>query len=152
MKRVKYASRFARALGREEIDDLVARAAAKNAGLDITGILMGAGRLFFQVIEGPASNVDRLYRQILADDRHEDVVLLGVEHGVAERHFPDWSMRRVDLDDAAERRLEAARELLTELVALHRDADRVQRRLEREILAELARGVHRGARHGAPED
>ncbi len=141
MKRIKYVSRFSREMERREIDELVARAAAKNEKLGVTGILMGSGRLFFQVIEGPSKNVDRLYESIAGDDRHRDVLLLDVEHDVAERHFPDWSMRRVGLDPGAEERLRPARELLDALVAKQREAVEIRLDLEREILTELARGV-----------
>jgi hypothetical protein len=36
-----------------ELEELEMRAAKKNKGLDITGVLITSGGLFYQVLEGP---------------------------------------------------------------------------------------------------
>lgn len=138
MKRVKYVSRFAGELGRAEIDDLVARAAAKNARLDVTGILMTSGQMFFQVLEGPGAHVDQIYQGIVADERHRDVLLLESETDITERFFPGWSMRKVDLDDASLERLAPAREMLVRIIEKRREVARLTHELERAIWRELA--------------
>ena len=138
MKRIKYVSQFARDLTRDEIDTLVERAAAKNATLDLTGILMTSGRLFFQVLEGPTAHVDQVYQSIVEDDRHRDVLLLETEHGVSERFFPDWRMRMIEIDPHSDERLEPARAMLENILTRRREVDRLTGNLERIIWRELA--------------
>jgi Mg2+ and Co2+ transporter CorA len=138
MKRVRYISRFSEDLSREDIEELVRRAAQKNASLDITGILMSSGQVFFQVLEGPVAHVDQIYQSILADDRHRDVLLLDSEEGVTKRFFPDWAMRRFDLDDTAVERLGPVRKKLVAIVETRRDLAKLTRDLERAVWRELA--------------
>lgn len=138
MKRIKYVSQWRHELEPAEIDALVEQASRKNRELGITGILMTSGRLFYQVIEGPGAEIDALYEAIAADPRHRDVLLLGVEDGIAERLFPNWSMRKVDLDSDSERRLQPARALLGEIHELHLQLEEKTHRLERAIWKELA--------------
>jgi hypothetical protein len=137
MKRIKYASRFAADLGQPEIEGIVSRAAATNARLGITGILMSSGRLFYQVIEGPDREIDELFASISGDPRHCDILLLA-EETVAARAFPDWGMRRIDLGADAEERLRTARELLVDILEKRREVERLTRTLERAIWYELA--------------
>jgi hypothetical protein len=138
MKRLKYVSRYARDLTDTQLEALTRQAAEKNAGLDVTGILISSGRLFIQVLEGPAAAVDGIFARIREDSRHRDVLVLDVEEDCAERLFPDWSMRRFSLDVAAAERMEPLREIL-ETVMEHRE--RIQSLtavLERSLWAELA--------------
>ena len=132
MKRIKYVSRYSKPLTSEEIASLAEKAAAKNAKLDVSGVLMTAGGLFFQVIEGPEEHVERLYREICKDKRHMHVLLLAVEEGVRSRLFPDWSMKRVDLDESSGR-LEPVKAILTAVVR--------QRMLTEELTGVLERAV-----------
>lgn len=141
MKRVKYVSQFAGHLSREDIDELVRRASEKNARLDITGILMSSGRVFFQVLEGPAAHVDMVYQSIVGDERHRDVLLLDAEDGVVERYFPDWSMRKFDLDDDSVARLEPVRKLLEQIVERRKELDLLTHNLEKAVWYELATGA-----------
>jgi hypothetical protein len=137
MKRIKYASLFAAELTHADIEEIVTRAAARNATLGITGILMTSGRLFYQVIEGPDPEIDELFAAIRRDPRHRDILLLA-EEATAERAFPDWGMRRVDLGADAEARLRSARELLVEVLSRRHETERLTRTLERAIWYELA--------------
>ncbi len=141
MKRVKYVSQFASRLSRRDIDELVGRASEKNSKLDITGILMSSGRVFFQVLEGPKAHVDQVFQSIVDDDRHRDVLLLDAEDGVSERYFPDWSMRKFDLDDDAIARLEPVRELLVTIVERRKEIERLTHNLEKAVWYELATGA-----------
>lgn len=116
LKRIKYVSEFSRELGRDEIDSLVNQAAENNKELDITGILVASGKMFFQIIEGPAKNIDMVYARILKDDRHHKVLLLNSEWGVKNRIFPDWSLKKVDLESGARSRMELLRVILDSIV------------------------------------
>ena len=62
--------------------------------------MQGRG-LYLQVLEGERMAVNRLYARIVADQRHQDVVLLQLEE-ITQRRFAGWSMAHVDLqaDDA----------------------------------------------------
>lgn len=112
MKRLRYISSFAQPMDHEAIDDLVQEARANNERDEITGILVAAGDLFFQIIEGPDDKVDALFARISVDSRHYQVLLLSSEQGEFGRLCPDWAMQKVDLTSAAIERAEPARALL----------------------------------------
>ena len=105
MKRIKYVSRFATPFRESELQELGERAAKKNKDLEITGVLITSGGLFYQVLEGPVEAVDEIFGNIRGDKRHTDLLVLGVEEDVTQRLFPDWSMKTVNLDAAAHVRL-----------------------------------------------
>ena len=138
MKRIKYVSQFAKDLSREDIDHLIAQSADKNTRLDITGFLMTSGRVFLQLIEGPDAHIDDLFQTISKDDRHRDVLLLSYEVDVPQRLFPDWSMRKFDLDDDASERLTPVRQMLVTINDKRREIAKLTLDLERIIWQELA--------------
>ena len=88
-----------------ELMALLKKSRAYNQQAHITGLLLHSpeGR-FFQILEGEAAEVRKLYYQrILADTRHYQCRVLG-EGNCAERSFADWSMglrvaQASDLDD-----------------------------------------------------
>ncbi|HPM78278.1 MAG TPA: BLUF domain-containing protein [bacterium] len=133
MKRIKYVSRFAEPMVGKEIAALASRAEKKNEKLGVTGILMTSGGMFFQVIEGPAEHIDDLYRSILSDPRHVDVLLLGVEDNITERLFPDWGMKKIDLDEKSEIRLEPLKAILRSIIAQEKVLQDLANTLERAI-------------------
>jgi hypothetical protein len=97
MKRLRYVSSFAHPMDRQAIDELARQARESNERQGITGILVAAGDLFFQIIEGPDARISR-------DPRHQQVLLLSSEQGDFDRLCPDWAMRKVDLSlESAER-------------------------------------------------
>lgn len=137
LKRIKYVSRFAKPLQSDEIARLADQSAARNQQLGVTGVLMSAGGLFFQIIEGPKEHVDTLYESIVRDGRHTDVLLLGSEENVNDRLFPDWSMKKIDLDERADARLDPLKSILEALVAQHQVMGRLTQCLERAIWTEM---------------
>ena len=74
-----------------------------------------------------------MWAKIQHDPRHKDVLLLGVEEGVSRRLFPQWSMRKVDLKEGTEYRLEPLRTLLATII---QDRERIA-----QLTDVLARGV-----------
>lgn len=139
MKRIKYISRFSREMTAGEIHRIVAVAAQNNAEKGITGILMASGRLFFQIIEGPEEEINRLWQSILHDPRHKDIILLNSETGSFNRLYPDWSMRGMVLDAESELRtgpLEAIVEMIAEW---EKRKKHLISTLEFSVLAELSR-------------
>jgi hypothetical protein len=139
MKRIKYISRFAEELTKEDIDTLVDQAEQNNAEHEITGILVTAGHLFFQVIEGPSEAVDRLFHNITKDSRHTDVLILAAEDNVPQRIFPHWSMKKMPLDNQSQTRLEPLRVLLETAMVLRKNADSLIKTIERAIWSEAMR-------------
>eukprot|EP01062_Namystynia_karyoxenos_P066291 TRINITY_DN60251_c0_g1_i1.p1 TRINITY_DN60251_c0_g1~~TRINITY_DN60251_c0_g1_i1.p1 ORF type:complete len:604 (+),score=218.56 TRINITY_DN60251_c0_g1_i1:90-1814(+) len=86
------------------------RSADANRQRGVTGVLLfslTAGQ-FFQVLEGDADVVDKLYATIAADKRHRDVTLLRRQL-VDARRFPQWPMYTLNLadHDKAEQPLQA---------------------------------------------
>jgi len=71
------------------LHDIYSSAKKKNETYGITGVLAYFDGHYLQVIEGPNSNVDNLYRNIVNDKRHCNVRLLA-EGKSTSRHFHDW--------------------------------------------------------------
>ncbi len=98
MIRVLYFSTARANVATQDVDDIVAHAAEKNAALGITGALAFNGRNFCQLLEGEAEKVKSLISLIEKDDRHSGFKILD-EKEVDQAYFPEWSMQRVrDLD------------------------------------------------------
>ncbi|PLX79446.1 MAG: hypothetical protein C0616_11180 [Desulfuromonas sp.] len=112
LKRINYISSFVQEMSDEEIVDLARQAARNNAENDITGVLMAKGGLFFQIIEGPEENIDRLFSNILKDPRHEKIITLGIQVGDIKRLFPRWHMKEIILDRATSERLQPVRAIM----------------------------------------
>ena len=112
IKRINYISSFVQEMSDEEIEALARQAAKNNAEKDITGVLMAKGGVFFQIIEGPEENIDRLFANILKDPRHEKIVTLGIQVGDLKRLFPNWHMKEINLDTATSERLQPVRAII----------------------------------------
>ncbi|MCM3564014.1 MAG: BLUF domain-containing protein [Hydrogenophaga sp.] len=67
-----------------------------NVSNGITGVLCYGGGIFLQAIEGGRAAVNKLYNHIVADKRHQDVVLLHYQE-ISERRFGGWTMGQVNL-------------------------------------------------------
>ncbi len=91
LHQILYSSLAKRAYTDQELREMAQDFAARNRQLEITGLLTMERRAFVQVIEGPKEAVLGLYAGIRRDPRHDHVLTL-IEHPVAEREFPDWSM------------------------------------------------------------
>lgn len=72
-------------------NDIVATARSNNQRLGVCGFLLFDRRCFYQVLEGPAEQVEALYSRILQDRRHTDVTLLA-RMSIATPRFAGWSM------------------------------------------------------------
>lgn len=102
MVRLIYVSRMTDACDMEAIYAILNTSRTNNAAKDITGILCYDPLFFLQCLEGPKDEVNALYRQILRDERHSDVLLLGYKD-VRERAFGNWTMafvKRSEIDPA----------------------------------------------------
>jgi len=99
MKRLTYISRYSRHLTLKNIEKIGKNSQRNNQARNITGVLLCLGGMFFQILEGEAEDIDSLYRKILRDPRHTDILCLKSENNVTERLFPEWSMRTINLDE-----------------------------------------------------
>ncbi|MEJ2681203.1 MAG: BLUF domain-containing protein [Gammaproteobacteria bacterium] len=86
-----YASGVAKEFSTLEIEELLSKAREKNARLGVTGILLFEGGSFFQVLEGDAETIKKLYKTIRSDSRHQRITKLIFEP-IKTREFADWSM------------------------------------------------------------
>lgn len=88
------------------LDGILLQARRNNRRDGLTGALIARGDMYLQLLEGPEPAVAATYARIARDNRHLAVKLL-VKQNVAERMFPDWTMR----DDPAQSWLWNARDV-----------------------------------------
>ena len=112
LKRIHYISSFVKDLSVDEIKEISSQAAKNNAEKDITGVLMAKGGVFFQIIEGPEENIDKLFTNILKDIRHEKIITLGIQVGDLKRLFPNWHMKEINLDTTTSERLQPVKAII----------------------------------------
>ncbi|MBW2522734.1 MAG: BLUF domain-containing protein [Deltaproteobacteria bacterium] len=137
MKRIRYISEFAAPMTAEQISELARRSAENNQRDDITGMLVASGSIFFQLIEGPDEAIDSLFRRIQADDRHHNVLLLGIEQGDLKRVCPDWAMAKADVSELTQERVEPIRAMLRAIVDHRRAVQNLSDALEEVMWREL---------------
>jgi hypothetical protein len=94
--RLLYASRSSKPIESSVIESILAQSRKHNPELGITGILCQGGDFYLQVLEGGRDEVNRMYNEIVQDERHRDVILLHFEE-VTERRFAGWTMGQVNL-------------------------------------------------------
>jgi len=93
--RLLYASRAVDPQSSDATDAILAKSRSHNSTSGITGILCYGGGIFLQALEGGRMAVNVLYKQILNDPRHKDVLLLSYEE-ISERRFSGWTMGQVN--------------------------------------------------------
>lgn len=138
LKRIKYVSRFDQPMSAAAVEAIGEQSRANNERLGLTGILMASGGLFYQVLEGPPQAVDEVYSKICADGRHTDLLLLSSED-VAERSFPDWSMKTINLDAESHVRLFPLKALISAVFEQSRLIGNMTWAIERTIRHEMMR-------------
>lgn len=97
MYSIVYVSRASGTMGPGELEALVATSRTNNVASAVTGLLVYCDGHFLQVLEGERDVVENLFERIGADDRHDDVRVVG-GRDVDGRAFPSWTMgfERVD--------------------------------------------------------
>ena len=94
-----YCSRAAEGVDDAEVGRIVEAAQRRNVARGITGVLVFGNGVFFQLLEGPAVEVQKLIANLHCDPRHCDVVSLDWSEERRERLYPNWEMERVEADD-----------------------------------------------------
>ena len=139
LRRIRYISEFSDVLSSDELRQVAAESARNNKRDQITGLLISAGNLFFQLLEGPPAAVDECYRRIKEDPRHTNVVLLSMELGDMERLCPDWDMKGIDLNDESLERLDLLGGVMRSIHIQQMATDRLRLALEEAVWTELMR-------------
>lgn len=94
--RLLYASRAVSGFNTDELNVILKRSRAHNLEHGVTGVLCYADGVFMQVLEGARGVVNELYKQIVTDSRHGDVVIVKYQE-ITERQFAGWAMGQVTL-------------------------------------------------------
>ena len=94
-----YCSRASEGIGDAEVDRLVEFSQRRNVARGITGVLVFGSGIFFQWVEGPPPDVQKLVANLHGDSRHHDIVELERSIDRRERLYPGWEMERVEADD-----------------------------------------------------
>ncbi len=119
MKRITYTSRLVNGITSADLEELGRKASENNHQLDITGALVHFAGLFFQIIEGREEEIDRLFAKIRRDTRHKDIIILKTEVNVVQRHFPEWSMKIINLDRNADDLIRPVKIMLQTILDSH---------------------------------
>lgn len=75
---------------------ILVKAQSHNPSQGISGVLCQGKGMYLQVLEGERGAVNRLYRRIAGDRRHDDVQVLLFDE-IAKPRFSGWSMALVEL-------------------------------------------------------
>lgn len=94
-----YCSRAAEGVDDAEVNRMIDWSQRRNIDRDITGVLVFGSGVFFQWIEGPPTQVEKLIASLHGDARHYDIVALDKSMEKRERLYPNWEMERVGADD-----------------------------------------------------
>jgi EAL domain-containing protein (putative c-di-GMP-specific phosphodiesterase class I) len=86
-----YTSAATRHFNSEDLVALLEKSRANNANAGITGMLLFENGSFFQILEGPETAVDQVFRTISQDLRHGKVVTI-IREPIAKRAFGEWTM------------------------------------------------------------
>jgi EAL domain-containing protein (putative c-di-GMP-specific phosphodiesterase class I) len=86
-----YASVATQKFDNEQIKELLLQSRAANERIGVTGLLLHSDGNFFQILEGAAAEVDKLFAKIDADPRHAQVTVIFREP-IRRRSFAGWTM------------------------------------------------------------
>lgn len=78
----------------EDLDDILTTARRFNQNHQIFGVLYYADGQFFQCLEGKQVVLNALFKNIMADPRHQQVVRFN-DQEIQRVHFSKWSMKYV---------------------------------------------------------
>lgn len=88
-----------------EVSRILVHSRRNNRRRRLGGVLHFGNGCFFQYLEGPADEVDRLYATICRDERHRDVRRL-TRRPIRARRFEDWTMKFVAIERVVQQVLE----------------------------------------------
>ena len=74
------------------LNNILETSRSNNPKVGITGNLIYHSDLFLQMLEGPEAAVQKLYKTILSDNRHADIVKLR-DRDFDRRLYASWAMK-----------------------------------------------------------
>ena len=92
LHRLVYASKFKSGIDPSELAKIHQDAGRNNKKNEITGVLIFGNDYFLQYIEGTSESLNKLFRKVINDPRHEEVTLLDYS-GIPSRLFQQWAMK-----------------------------------------------------------
>ena len=95
-----YASAMTAPMSSQELAKILTISRRNNGALGVTGLLLQHRRSFLQVLEGPTTVVEEVFDRVIADPRHDSVLILR-KGPIVERAFGEWQMGAVDLQHVA---------------------------------------------------
>lgn len=98
--RMVYVSKIVNRLDSGALPQIQKVAMANNDKHDLTGLLVFSSKYYLQVIEGGRKAINQLLRNLHHDDRHADLLVLGMEQ-INQRSFQKWSMQFVPVTSAS---------------------------------------------------
>ncbi|MGI9365442.1 MAG: BLUF domain-containing protein [Rhizobiaceae bacterium] len=105
MKFIVYVSQAEQPFASKELSDLLEHSRARNTKDEISGLLIyrfnpdfGRGN-FLQILEGPETALEDVWKRIANDNRHHTIIVLE-EGDIDARMFGDWSMGFKNVDEA----------------------------------------------------
>ncbi len=98
MFQLLYISNATQPLNDTDLVALLKQARKKNAGLNVTGMLLYKDAKFMQILEGDETAVRKLFAEISDDPRHQNITVI-FQKRCPTAVFTDWSMGFINLDD-----------------------------------------------------
>jgi len=74
-----------------ETKSILSVSSKHNKNNNITGVLVYGRSYFIQCLEGNKEQVEKLYKKIILDQRHEHIELISKEE-IQERYFNNWRL------------------------------------------------------------
>lgn len=108
-----YASAEKTAMTPDKLKEIVKVSRQRNTAVDITGILLYSKGSFLQVLEGKEHRINALYKKILRDPRHENIVKITTFESNA-KIFSDWSMGYAEVSEDELNSIEGLNDFFTQ--------------------------------------
>jgi hypothetical protein len=86
-----YVSFATHPMSEDDLRALLEECRTNNQRLNVTGMLLYRNGFFIQALEGDEEVVEKLFRDIAKDPRHQDVLRV-YKAPIVVRSFPNWTM------------------------------------------------------------
>jgi Sensors of blue-light using FAD len=100
-----YSSAAIHRFDKKQLTDLLRQSREANERAGLTGMLLYSDGDFFQVLEGEAEAVEKLYEKLHAEKRHSKLTLI-IKEPIAKRAFGEWSMGFANVSQAELKKVE----------------------------------------------
>jgi hypothetical protein len=94
MEQLVYESQASSGFDPGDMFDIVQGASRRNKERGITGFLLFRAGRFLQLLEAPSDVLETMLEDLERDERHSNLRIFA-RRQIPERHFGDWSMKRV---------------------------------------------------------